>query len=46
MENIKVKPKWFEPAEAAPDEKIRAAGEYIIKKHIGALKELAKGPEG
>lgn len=27
------------------DEKIRAAGSYIIQKHIGALKELAKGPE-
>lgn len=27
----------MEPAEAASDEKIRAAGEYIIKKHMEAL---------
>lgn len=38
--------RGLEPAEAASDEKIRAAGEYLIKKHIGAFKELAKGPEG
>lgn len=28
-----------------PNEKIEAAGKYIIQKHKGALKELVKGPE-
>lgn len=36
----------LEPADEATDEKIRAAGQYLIQKHMGALKELAKGPEG
>lgn len=28
-----------------PNEKIEAAGSYVVQKHIGALKELAKGPK-
>lgn len=38
--------KGLTPADEDYDEKIRAAGQYIIQKHIGAMKELARGPEG
>ena len=38
--------KGLMPADEDYDEKIRAAGQYIIQKHMGTLKELAKGPEG